>query len=1199
MKASKYTRLFVLVVPALLHSACSPEAAGLAQTPEGAGPRVIWDLDARPLPEIPFPNNLAARVDPDSPTGIRLNLSVVAPTLLEKEVRERADRLDGFGTFAPITVSFDAELYLPGLEQRHVENRDFEDDAIFLVDVTPSSPTFGRPVMLDMGRGFFPLSLKYTDAYFDNDPRSMGTNLLFETVREDGDDTDFDGVDDKPNLSEAAGSAWDDLLLHYERETHTIMLRPVVPLRERTTYAVVITRRLLGDRGTGADCTADSDCDTDGSCDTDLGKCRSPVRSPFGWINHSRQTGELKPLEGILDDSPYGLELDDLAFAWTFTTQSVTSTLVAIRNGLYGQGPMARLAAEFPPTYTLTAAKTEAALESTGSLYTIRVDEMLDAVGDLLSMIAPMIPSMQDSMEPLLASFEHVEYIVAGTYQSPDFLTDRDGHAAPGHPADDDEAFEVNPETGEAVYGATTVPFVCAIPKEKPGYADPDYPGHTGKAPFPVAIFMHGTGSSKMQALAFAGHFATRGVATCGIDAFAHGMPFPAIPMPGAMLTLSEEGVLDLIEMVAPEYLPIYQILKGTRARDLNMDGNLDPAGDFWTMDPFHTRDAIRQTVVDLIQFTRILRSMDGKNMGLTDADSKGGPDLLGDFDGDGKVELGGFDNRYFVYGISLGGIVSAVFAGVEPALDAAAVIVGGGGLTDVAVRSTNPGVPEMAIMPMMGPIYLGNRYQNWAGCEVQELCDPCWRGEPGCDPCDAPDDVLMRYLMPVFDHVEALPILCLHDVKDGYTVRMSNLKTGGAEHAVVGAAQGFRIHLQGDALRATELRAYTGFDSLARIGGESCETAEDCSGLSCQAGECRCDSAGQCPAGWRCAKFHKCMMTPQPVNTVDVPGRPDLGDRMVVEVVAPSGEVVQTVDRFHYDVHANGVIFPENEPLVNLYRGFGYKRQTPGFRRFFAIAQAILEPGDPVNWARHFALEPLQFSDTAVPGANVMLLLGVGDSNVPIATGLNIGRAAGMMGYMEPDGRYGDKTQMEVLVDKFVVEGLYNRCRYKVQVETADGNQEHCVLYDGDDLDDSRLSGECTCRPDDTAASVAGWLCTDAGGAVCGDGFGLPFDLDFPVRATTAVRAAFTPDQQEAAACVEKHADGSCGVFKDDAGVQAVRLVPTRPEGFHGIYLMAPYKAFDIETYQLNAILRYFMTSGKEVWDDPCLEDNSCSWSF
>ena len=1191
----------LLVFAAVGGLACSPEAAGLAETQEGNGPQVIWDLEARPLPEIPFPNNAAARVDPESPTGLRLNLSVVAPTMLETEVRERADQLDGFGTFAPITISFDQPLYLEGLSSRHMDNRQFEDDAVYLVDVTPSSPTYGQPVMLDMGRGFFPLSLKITDAYFDNDPRGMGTNLLFETESELGVDSDFDGVNDQPNVSLSGGSAWDDLLLHYERETHTLMLRPVVPLRERTTYAVVITRRLLGDKGTGAPCSADGDCGDDGSCDMDREQCREPARSPFDWVNHSRQTAELKPLQSVLQPDTVGVAMEDVVFAWSFTTQSVTSTMVTIRNGLYGHGPMAYLAEQFPPTYTLTPAKTAAGLASTGSLYTIKVEELLDKVGDLLAMIAPMIPSMQDSMEPLLASYEHVAYIVAGTYESPDFLTDRDGHATKGHPADDDEAFEVNPETGEAVYGSTTVPFICAIPKADPDYSDPDFPGHNGKPPFPVALFMHGTGSSKMQALAFAGHFAARGMATCGIDAFAHGMPFPAEPMPGAMLTISEEGIIDLIEMVAPEYVPIYQILKGTRARDLNMDGNLDPAGDFWTMDPFHTRDAIRQTVVDLIQFTRILRSMDGKNLGLTDAGGEVGPDLLGDFDGDGQVELGGWNNRYFSYGISLGGIVTAVFAGVEPALDAATVIVGGGGLTDVAVRSTNPGVPEMAIMPMMGPIYLGDRYDDWSGCEVQELCDPCWRGEAGCDPCDAPDDLLMRYLMPVFDHVEALPMLCLHGVKDGWTVRMENLNTGADEHAVVGAAIGFRIHLQGDALRATELRAYTGFDSLARVGGETCKSDNDCNGLLCAGGECECDEDAHCPAGWRCAKFHKCMMVTQPVKTVDVPGRPDLGDRMTVAVLDELGQVVQTVDRFHYNVHANGVIYPEGEPLVNLYRGFGYKRQTPGFRRFFSIAQAILEPGDPVNWARHYALEPLQYptDPDAKPGTNVLLLLGVGDSNVPIATGLNIARAAGILGFAEPDGRFGDRTQMEVLVDKHVVEGLFNRCRYTVDISTADGARQECVLFDADDLDNARHTANCTCQDDDSQASVAGWLCGDGEGTPCGDGFGLPFDLPEPLRATSAVRAAYTPDLQQAPTCARKNADGTCAVFKDDAGVQALRLITTRPEGFHGIYLMAPYKAFDIETYQLNAILRFFISSGTEIWDDVCLEDNSCSWSF
>src|SRR5688572_28131571 len=70
---------------------------GWKRTPPGDGPRISWDLDAEPLPEIPFPNDVATRVDASSPTGRRLNASRQAPTRLESDLRDKLAQLDGFG----------------------------------------------------------------------------------------------------------------------------------------------------------------------------------------------------------------------------------------------------------------------------------------------------------------------------------------------------------------------------------------------------------------------------------------------------------------------------------------------------------------------------------------------------------------------------------------------------------------------------------------------------------------------------------------------------------------------------------------------------------------------------------------------------------------------------------------------------------------------------------------------------------------------------------------------------------------------------------------------------------------------------------------------------------------------------------------------------------------------------------------------
>ena len=88
--------------PLLLSCATAPE--GLRATPATSGPLIRVDYDAEPLPDIPYPNNMATRVDVTSPTGIRLNVATESHTRLEEEVRHKVNELTGFGTYAPITA---------------------------------------------------------------------------------------------------------------------------------------------------------------------------------------------------------------------------------------------------------------------------------------------------------------------------------------------------------------------------------------------------------------------------------------------------------------------------------------------------------------------------------------------------------------------------------------------------------------------------------------------------------------------------------------------------------------------------------------------------------------------------------------------------------------------------------------------------------------------------------------------------------------------------------------------------------------------------------------------------------------------------------------------------------------------------------------------------------------------------------------
>ena len=229
----------------------SPEGKGLMESGSGTGAEVVFDVFAKPLPNVPLPNNFATRFDATSPTRRRINASMMASTKWERSTRESLDQLDGWGTYQSITVAFKKPLDLHNLIRRHQgDDYDPRDDAAYLIDITPDSPDFCQRVPLDMGEGNFPIVLE-RPGYFDNDRE--GDQLLFDDREEDlnrngkldlGEDLDMDGVLDHPNTLYPGDSSF-KALTFYERETNTLIMKPVLPLREKGTYAVVLTRRLI------------------------------------------------------------------------------------------------------------------------------------------------------------------------------------------------------------------------------------------------------------------------------------------------------------------------------------------------------------------------------------------------------------------------------------------------------------------------------------------------------------------------------------------------------------------------------------------------------------------------------------------------------------------------------------------------------------------------------------------------------------------------------------------------------------------------------------------------------------------------------------------------------------------------------------------------------------------------------------------
>jgi len=740
---SRLSRVVAHVLCALLVlalggvSSCLSEEPGfLGAASQGPGPVVRFDVFHRPFPEIPLPNDFATRFDADSPTGRRLNASILAgPTRWEQETRAQLDRLSGWGTLAPITVSFNAPID-PGeiIARHHNDNFDTSDDAVLVLNVTPGSPGFCEAVPLDLGQGNYPQVLAQQQIY-DAEPRTDLQTLVFEEVEEDlngngvldpGEDTDMDGVLDHPNTID--GEVGTQILDFYERESNTLIMKPVMPMRESTTYAVVLTTRLVSPAG-------------------------DPVRSPFAGFHHAGQKEALAPLSGCLEQ--HGLGLDDVGFAWSFTTQSITHDFRLVRDGLYGLGPLAQVASDFPAGLS-------------------RLDEILDpGPGVTNTQLVPMsvfLPLALDLLELTGSSAEEVQvfeatmstvdFIVAGAIRSPQFFprVDENDERLPLYK----QVWDLDaPPRGEEM------PFWMFVPKNRTG-------------PAPVAMFIHGHGGSKFDALPFAGLLASYGIATMGVEAPSHGVGMSELELALIQSYFTSAGVDGLGD----------SLLRG-RALDWTGDGNVDSGDDFWTAYVFHTRDMVRQTVVDVMQMVRTLRTFDGETRWDYDPAGTGAPGLAGDFDGDGIVDVGGTAPLHLLGG-SLGGITGAVIAGVEPGVDSAVSIVPAGMLGEIGTRSTLGGVKDAMVLRAVSPIFYGD------GLALRVRVNS---GNAG--------NVALR--------VADLPVIEPLD-----TVVLSNLQTGEWRCAAVQPSGTFRVTVSCDAGDPLELRVFHGV--LPPLAPEGCE---------------------------------------------------------------------------------------------------------------------------------------------------------------------------------------------------------------------------------------------------------------------------------------------------------------------------------------------------------------------------------------
>jgi hypothetical protein len=1230
-KLARWALMATVVALTALPSCVLDEAPQpFGATPPGPGATVRYDLAHKPLPAIPLPIDTATWSDPTSRTGLRINASLVAPTLIERQVRQRFSEMEGWGTFGHLTVSFDVPsddpayrdydgpaLDLATVRARHQgDDYDFADDAVYLLNLRT-----GVPVVLDLGAGNFDYTLRDIDKYWANDTRASERNLLFETIDESQGgaiehyepryDTDFDGVLDRPNLGQpdacpgpdpvcddpASGDSYrsaacvarrrerdrciaDNLLTWYERETDTLVMRPLLPLDEMTQYAVVITDRLVDGRG-------------------------HAVKSPFESVYHAAQRAQALRVANIIDDPRFaayfsdvsGTGLGRIAFLWSFTTQPTVDDMRRLRDGLYGVGPFARWAEAFPPAVEmqrmvgLTGGLAEGATDQDGweqsslgvdagcpakatNLFKLDVDGLSDAAIDLLVNGLDFDPG--PGVNQLLRKLDAVSHIVIGTYKTP-FLLE-------GGPSgtDPNAGFSLNYLTGEGFETEDTVQFMMFVPKETAQH----------QQPFDVNIFGHGYTSQFFEMIVYAGTMAEHGIATVGINAMGHGLVFDD----DATRVAARAAVGGVC------FAPALDAMLLGRTRDLNRSGVGDSGGDFWSAYLFHTRDAVRQSVLDHIQLVRIMRSF-GSGAGVMacrddsdperpvracDFDGDGNKALNGDFDGNGVIDTGGSEVKYATWGESLGGILSGIHGAIDAYVTSAIPGSGGGGLTDIGLRSFQGGVVEAVILRMMGPLLVA------VPAAERKTCDAFSRDKDRCTVCGS-EQTSIRWVLPDVNGTGEVEVACVEQgTIAGTTVLVRNLDNDEVKCARVGDDARFRVGLPSTAGDRVVATFWEGIDRVESY--EGCRVLEG-------------TPLRHVVDTWSAGRFTE--------------GTPNGAETATCEAELCSG--------------FQGTFFAVDSPLTAPGGGYGLTRQAPELRRFLSLAQGVIDPADPISYAPYYALKPMTDPAGQRIAPHAMLSLNtIGDMNVPLNAGIAQARAAGALPFLRPDqaesypeyrdyvtpralfDALGGRTPNQDLIDRHVIEGITRLarhpsaagCRASANAAPAtaswiDFKGEVRACYPSGCTADSEASSDTRVCFSNTRCDVASGNCVpqELSAATCDEALWDSDDLDEGkqryLEQASAVphRLARLTASAQDAALETVWAPRLQGIpyASDGAGYQPQKAPEGRltallnayivPQGEHTFINGEPCQSFDHGTYLGNVVARFFQSDGTDLY--------------
>ncbi len=505
------------------------------------------------------------------------------------------------------------------------------------------------------------------------------------------------------------------------------------------------------------------------------------------------------------------------------------------------------------------------------------------------------------------------------------------------------------------------------------------------KQPFPVAFFGHGVTGHADETLLYGGDFARQGVALIGYN------------YPGHGLVLGEGDQRIAKALLTPNcVVPFFDGILGGRAHDLNGDGVGDSGAAWWTAHIFHTRDNVRQGILDGMNLVRILRSFDGR-IGPQDVTGDGKPDVAGDFDGNGVPDVGGPN-----VSVLRRRRVARRDHERHPGRDRTTH-----DRLRADVRRRRPG--DGRRVPLLRRRRVGDRPAHGSG----RLLGPGDRAPRA------------RRGRTHRDHRLALRPAPADGTPSGERGR----EEPGARARMPRAFRarrrddrgGDQRRLARGALRADVIATDVSASAIPTSTGDKLDiqiyTAPDVVGSydGCTVKE-------GAPVGRRIRDFEQAALKTFPVAD------PDRDKCDVAEGCQ------QFRDRF----------FGVGTPLVAPNEGLGIQRQTPEMRRFRDLAQAALDPGDPIVFAPYYMLKPLYDENgQRVPPHALLTINTVGDNFVQVSSHFAFARAAGALPFLPPTAverfpawadyatprelyeRLGRRTPMKFLVDNGVVEGI------------------------------------------------------------------------------------------------------------------------------------------------------------------------------